>query len=150
MKKDSRSHFSGQSMVEFALIVPIFVFLAVVIFDFGRAVYYYNAIHNVAREIARYDIIKSIDNYYDVVNDPVLFSKITAGLDPDHIVNIDIIAGTPEYVAGQDNPTVQVTVEYCFEPVTPLVEKIINSDCSCGCNHILLSSISVMRTEVEP
>ena len=37
-------------MIEFALVIPVFMLLAVVIFDLGRAIYYYSTIHNAARE----------------------------------------------------------------------------------------------------
>src|SRR5581483_11967192 len=44
---------TGQSMVEFALTVIVLVTLLFGVFDFGRAVYYYNAISFAAREAAR-------------------------------------------------------------------------------------------------
>lgn len=50
-------HDRGQSMVEFALILPIFILLMVGIFDFGRAIYAYNTINNAAREAARLGIV---------------------------------------------------------------------------------------------
>ena len=47
----------GQTLVEFALILPIFVLLLVGIFDFGRAIYAYNTISNAAREAVRVAIV---------------------------------------------------------------------------------------------
>ena len=47
----------GQALVEFALILPIFVLLLVGIFDFGRAIYAYNTISNAAREAVRVGIV---------------------------------------------------------------------------------------------
>jgi hypothetical protein len=46
-------HQSGQSMVEFALILPLFVLIVVGIFDLGRAFFAFIAISNAAREGAR-------------------------------------------------------------------------------------------------
>ncbi len=40
----------GQSLVEFAILLPVFLLIVVVIFDLGRAVYYYSVIFNAARE----------------------------------------------------------------------------------------------------
>ena len=47
----------GQSLVEFALIVPIFVLVMVGIFDVGRAVFAFNTINQAAREAARLAIV---------------------------------------------------------------------------------------------
>ena len=57
MKNISHSTQRGQTLVEFALVIPIFLLLAVVIFDLGRGVYYYSAVHNAAREGARYGVV---------------------------------------------------------------------------------------------
>lgn len=46
-------HSRGQSLVEFALILPLFVLLLVGVFDIGRAFFAYIAISNAAREGAR-------------------------------------------------------------------------------------------------
>ncbi len=43
----------GQSLVEFALVLPLFVLILVGIFDIGRAFFAYIAISNAAREGAR-------------------------------------------------------------------------------------------------
>ncbi|HSO93938.1 MAG TPA: TadE/TadG family type IV pilus assembly protein, partial [Candidatus Dormibacteraeota bacterium] len=43
----------GQSMVEFAILAPIFFLLLLGTIDLGRAVYTYNAISEAAREGAR-------------------------------------------------------------------------------------------------
>jgi PKD repeat protein len=44
----------GQSMVEFALIVPIFLFLLLIAIDFGRTFFSYIEVNNAAREGAAY------------------------------------------------------------------------------------------------
>jgi Flp pilus assembly protein TadG len=145
-----RGQLRGQSLVEFALILPIFIFLAVVIFDFGRAVYYYNAIHNAAREGARYGVIKPNDDLGMI--DAAEKYAVGLGLD-----NLQISASVaPSELVGNDEVgysntyAVTVTVDYCFVPVTPLVEKFIIEDCSCGCDHMRLTSEAVMRTEAKP
>jgi len=43
----------GQSLVEFALILPVFVVILVGIFDGGRLVFAYNGVNNAAREGGR-------------------------------------------------------------------------------------------------
>ncbi len=52
----------GQALVEFALVLPIFVLLMLVVFDFGRGIYTYNGVSEAAREIARTTIIAPYDN----------------------------------------------------------------------------------------
>lgn len=47
----------GQALVEFALILPIFVLLLVGILDFGRGVFAFNTLNNAAREGARVAIV---------------------------------------------------------------------------------------------
>src|SRR5919106_5744427 len=47
----------GQTLVEFALVLPLFVLLLFGILDFGRAVLAYNSISNAAREGSRTAIV---------------------------------------------------------------------------------------------
>lgn len=44
---------TGQGLVEFALVFPIFIMLLLGVFDIGRAVFAYNEITNAAREGVR-------------------------------------------------------------------------------------------------
>jgi hypothetical protein len=47
----------GQSMVEFAAVLPIFIMLLVGIFDFGRVIWINDTLAAAAREAARYAIV---------------------------------------------------------------------------------------------
>ena len=141
MNRQKNSNHRGQTLVEFAIILPVFLFLIVVIFDFGRAVYYYSAIHNAAREGARYGVIHPDDS-----SDIAARAKNYAiGLGVSDITVTTDITGT-ELVGTFQNPTIKVTVSYPFTPVTPLVSAIL----PCGCNYITLTSDAVMRTETLP
>ena len=53
--RDSSSR--GQTMVEFALVVPILMFLLTGFFDLGRVVLAHDALSHAAREAARYAIV---------------------------------------------------------------------------------------------
>ena len=44
----------GQALVEFALVLPIFLLLLFGLIDVGRLVYTWNALNQAAREGARY------------------------------------------------------------------------------------------------
>jgi hypothetical protein len=43
----------GQTLAEFAIALPVFLFLLMAVFDFGRAIYMYNGVSQAARELAR-------------------------------------------------------------------------------------------------
>lgn len=47
----------GQAMVEFALILPLFIFLLLVIFDLGHVVWANNTLATAAREGARFAVV---------------------------------------------------------------------------------------------
>jgi hypothetical protein len=49
----SRSSSRGQTLVEFALILPVFILILVGIFDGGRLVFAYHTVNNAAREGGR-------------------------------------------------------------------------------------------------
>ena len=48
---------SGQSLAEFALVIPIFLLIVMALFDIGRGVFIYNGLTNAAREAARLAIV---------------------------------------------------------------------------------------------
>jgi hypothetical protein len=52
-----RGQRSGQAMVEFALVAPIFFFLIFAIIEGGRFILYYETLNNATREGARYAIV---------------------------------------------------------------------------------------------
>jgi Flp pilus assembly protein TadG len=43
----------GQSLVEFALVIPVFLLILMGVVDFGMAIYKFNGVSQAAREIAR-------------------------------------------------------------------------------------------------
>jgi Flp pilus assembly protein TadG len=47
----------GQSLAEFALVLPIFLLIVMALFDLGRGVFIYNGLTNAAREGARLAIV---------------------------------------------------------------------------------------------
>lgn len=52
-----RARTSGQALVEFALVIPIFLSLLMGIADLGRVVWAYNSLSSAAREGARFAIV---------------------------------------------------------------------------------------------
>ena len=55
--RSARRRRRGQALVEFALVIPIFLLVMVAMFDLGRAVFAYNTLTNAAREGVRLAIV---------------------------------------------------------------------------------------------
>src|SRR6266700_6705882 len=53
----SRRDDTGQGLVEFALVIPIFLVMLFGVVDFGRVIWARNSLENAAREGARYAIV---------------------------------------------------------------------------------------------
>ncbi len=72
----------GQSLVEFALILPLFLLFIFGIIDLGRGIYAYNTIQNAAREGTRVAIVDQND---DVVLEEVQEHAVGLGLDDSNV-----------------------------------------------------------------
>jgi hypothetical protein len=118
----------GQELVEYALILPIMMLILMSILDLGRAVYYYSAIHNSAREGARYGII----NPEDPAGIEAVVRNKAVVLNPTDLTVVIILP---------DEDTVQVTVTYQFTAITPIAGILL------GENVITLGSRAAMRIE---
>lgn len=116
----------GQSLVEFALILPIFLLVVLGLFDMGRAVMYYNTMSNASREAVRVGIV---DQNFTAIrqravnNATALMPLSTAGVTP--------LVLAPDLTTAGTCPTtpdvgcvMRVTVRYTFDPVTPFVGPI--------------------------
>ena len=47
----------GQTLVEFALVLPIFLLVVIGVFEFGRAITYWHDLNNTAQVAARYAVV---------------------------------------------------------------------------------------------
>lgn len=63
MKKIIRRKEDGQAMLEFALVLPIFLLILCGIIDFGWLFYNQLALNNICREGARYAVVNTDENY---------------------------------------------------------------------------------------
>lgn len=110
----------GQSLVEFALILPLLLLMLMGVLDLGRAVAAYNSVSNAARSAARVAIV---DQNADVVEQAA--NEEAFGLVP-LIVDFD-----PN--ANSDDPceinvcAVWVEVSYEYVPATPIVSNIVGT-----------------------
>ena len=103
---------AGQSLVEFALLLPVLVLIAVGVFDLGRAFHALITISNAAREGARYGALHPSDEalIIDAAVDEANAQGIT-------IAPEDVLINCPKDVNGSctRGGVLRVTVNYTFE-----------------------------------
>lgn len=129
-RRRRRSH-GGQALVEFALILPIFVLVLVGIFDMGRAVYDYNVISNAARQAIRLAIVDQ--NTTKITNEAVQHATGIAGVGDVTVSFLDGATATT-YNQCSDAPTgcklgwyAVITVSYDYTAATPLIGNLIGT-----------------------
>jgi Flp pilus assembly protein TadG len=131
MKNQRR--YSGQSLVEFAIILPLVFFLITGFLDLGRTVFYYSSLTNAVREATRYAIVHKdeINAAFNNPTDNSLQDKVleyAVGLSgiPDPLTKDDISVNIPPKV---DNyfTTVSIEVTYQYKPITPGIKELFGS-----------------------
>src|SRR6188508_1142773 len=121
---------SGQSMVEFALVLPLLAFLMVMAIDFGRVFFTYIALENAAREAAAYGAVQP-DQTSDI-QDRAAAEANVQGQQGEGSLTVSTVCRNPAGTviacaaapggAGAGN-TLTVSVERPFGFVTPLVDQ---------------------------
>lgn len=99
----------GQTLVEFALIVPLFILVTIGIFDAGRAIYTYNALSNAANEALREAIV-----HQDAAAIEAEANAILGGLAAETTITHNFVACVPTQTC-----TYGVELSYQFVPITP-------------------------------
>jgi Flp pilus assembly protein TadG len=121
-----RTQESGQTLVEFALILPLLILVLVGVMDFSRAIYANNTIQNAAREAVRVAIV---DQNVAVIEAEAIRQAVALGLDA---TDVDVRFLEPDYTnAAPCNTTprtgciVEVEVRYQYTAATPVVGTIV-------------------------
>ncbi len=130
---------SGQTLIEFALLLPLLILLTLVTLDLGRAAYYYSAVFNAAREGARYGTVHPGD-------DSGICSRAQSTA-----VGLNLVCPGDVTINLIENPAIDyidVTVDYRFQPVTPLIAGIITTDARCTDGPCIPMS-STARMQIE-
>jgi hypothetical protein len=112
IRKNAKDGERGQSLVEFTLIVPIFLLLVFAIVDFGMGFHAWISVTNAAREGAR---IGSVGADSTTIEDRV--RDTAGGLDDDKLT---VIVGNSTDLGGDPGESVTVDVEYEYDLITPL------------------------------
>jgi Flp pilus assembly protein TadG len=120
---------SGQSLVEFALIVPLLILLLFGIVDFGRIFHAYLTIDHAGREAARAASIGKDDTQ---VKSTAVTDAVGISLTTDRVV----ISPNGTRVSGND---VSITITYPITFLTPVIGSIVGP--------ITLEDTTVMRVE---
>jgi hypothetical protein len=141
--KKPRKH-KGQSLIEFALILPLLILLLMGLFDLGRAVFYYAVLNTAVREGTRFAIVQSdcdyrvntgscdggyLETYPLNCDDAVSIGNINICNEIQNklydiselsssVITIDHLS-----TAGGD-PVISITIGFPFEPITPGIAMI--------------------------
>lgn len=118
----SREH--GQTLVEFALILPIFILVLMGIFDLSRAVYANNTIANAAREANRLAIV---DQNISAIEGEAVAHAVNLGITAS---DVDVVFRRPGLPDVCISPValaceVEVIVRYQYTAATPIIGNIV-------------------------
>jgi Flp pilus assembly protein TadG len=136
IRKNRTDGEKGQNLVEFAMVVPIFLILVFAIVDFGMGFHAWITVTNAAREGARVGAVGA-----DQATIEARVTDTAASLDgADLLITVTNAQGTP-------GESVSVDVQYDYQLVTPLSSLlgILGGD-SIG-EQITFHSESEMRLE---
>src|SRR5438105_13345470 len=119
----------GQTLVEFAIIIPIFILVLMGIFDLGRAVYAWSTVNNAAREAGRQAIV---DQTLAHIQNRAIQHAASLGLGVGNVTvhyNDPSTPNTAGSCNGNDTPAfgclADVTVRYTFTAATPVISRIV-------------------------
>lgn len=131
----------GQSLVEFALVIPLVILMLLGLFDFGRAIYAYNTVSSAAREAARVAIVNP---NVAAIQTEAASQAVALGIDP---ASVTVAFQTADDPPAACNPpqfgcVAVVTVPYEWRAITPVIGDIIGP--------IQLSSVSKVPIENAP
>jgi Flp pilus assembly protein TadG len=130
MKYNLYPKLNGQTLVEWALILPVLLMLLMGVMDLGRAVYYNSVVYSAAREGARFAITSPCSN--EDIENAVHQRAIATNISDIQIIRQPNQCDPASYSYPN---TIKVVVTSNFVPVTPFV------------GAINLSSTSTMRVE---
>lgn len=110
---------AGQSLVEFALIAPVFFLVVLGLIDATRAVFAYNTIANASREGARYGIVHggtSLDPVGPGVNEAQLTDHVKKYLKSFDAAGVSVVPTWPN-ASNATGSKVRVSVAYQYRPM---------------------------------
>ena len=131
----------GQSMVEFALVAPIFFIVVLGMIDGTRAIFAYNAISNASREGARYGIVHGGSSASPVgpgVNEAALKDYVTQYTKAFSASDLTV---TPSWPSGSNaiGSKVKVDMAYKYHPMFGALVGIKSMTLSAGATMVIVN-----------
>lgn len=129
----------GQSLIEFALLLPLLMLIIMGLFDLGRAVFYYAILNTAVREGTRYAIVQSDCDYrvntgscdggywesYPLncddavsVGNVNICNEVRSKLFNVNELSSSVITINHPATADGD-PLISIEIDFLFEPLTP-------------------------------
>ena len=127
---------TGQDLVEYALILPLFLLLSLSVFEFAILFFQFNTVANAAREAARAGIIPATSACDEAcIDDRVEAAArtLTTGLNQD---DLDVLVLHP------DGSTVRVDISYQTEFISAIVVEAVG-----GSSELTLRASASMQRE---
>jgi Flp pilus assembly protein TadG len=119
-------HESGQSLVEFAIMVPVLIILLMGVVDLGRAYFTFLALRDAASEGAYFgSVYPRCVSPADCANPNNMTYRIKQSAPSGGLVNWSDAAISAEVPSPTPGQTLTVTVSYTYTVITPLVNVII-------------------------
>lgn len=113
---------AGQALVETALVLPIVILLLMGLFDFGRAIFYYNSVAEAARNGSRVAIVNQTSA--DICR--VAAERATGlGLPTSCAVSSTAVGAWHVSSCAAINCEQSVRVNYRFTAITPIISNIV-------------------------
>jgi Flp pilus assembly protein TadG len=145
-RRPRREKDGGQSLVEFALVLPLFLLLFMVVMDLGTAVFTYNSLTNAAREGARLAIVnQDTASVIQRAENQVSVGEINAPNVTIGYYQADATTGAPDMSSTCSPVAVGclavVTFESTYRPITPIIGRILFK------NGVTLTAQTVLSVE---
>jgi Flp pilus assembly protein TadG len=123
----------GQSLAEFAIVLPLLLLLFMGVVDFGRAIYAYNTVSNAARDGARKAIVDQRVVSGVAAGAQEAASQATAlGLNPTDVNQVrveyllpDLTGPCPTTFVEWQGCVARVRVQWKFSAITPIVGTVV-------------------------
>lgn len=134
-----RHHGRGQALVEFALIIPIFLLVIFGLVDLGRAVFVNNSLAEAARDGARYGSVQARgydDARRTAVEDWVLARLVSV---PNATVTVTCVSAAAS-LGCTVNDVLIVTAEADLEMITPIIGQIVGTLALDGRSEVLVNN----------
>lgn len=135
-KRPGHHHTAGQSLVELAFILPLFLLIVMILFDFGRVIYAQNAISNDAREGTRVAIVDAeftAAKYADIRAAAKRFSPLVSLTDADITGRAGVTCPVPDVPSNQcfyadlaaAGHETEVNISIRVPLITPIISNLL-------------------------